>query len=133
MFRWLTRSRETARGAVGRRGEEAAARHLSRAGYRVLARNLRLPSGEIDILAAHDDCVVIVEVKSASTLGEPNPAVRVGAQKRRKLVRLAAELRARRDFRDIPVRFDIVTVQWDDETPVIHVYPRAFDASGRLV
>ncbi len=38
--------------ALGRRGEERAARYLLRRGYDVLARNVRLGRGEIDIVPA---------------------------------------------------------------------------------
>ena len=36
---------------LGQRGERAAARHLKRAGYRVLARNLHLANAEADMRA----------------------------------------------------------------------------------
>ena len=42
------------KGAVGRFGEQLAARHLEAAGLQILDRNWRCPEGEIDIVAA--DC-----------------------------------------------------------------------------
>lgn len=52
---------------AGRQGEEAAARHLRRAGYRILGRNLRNRFGEVDLLAEAPDqrTIVVVEVKSS--------------------------------------------------------------------
>ncbi|MCX3058901.1 YraN family protein [Streptomyces beihaiensis] len=54
-----------ARGAVGKYGEELAARRLAEAGMTVLARNWRAGrSGEIDIVARDGDAVVVCEVKT---------------------------------------------------------------------
>jgi putative endonuclease len=51
---------------LGRRGEELAAEHFSRLGYRVLARNHRTRFGELDLILADEDeaTIVFCEVKS---------------------------------------------------------------------
>ncbi|MFE7131331.1 YraN family protein [Streptomyces sp. NPDC057638] len=52
-------------GALGRYGEDIAARLLTGAGMTVLARNWRCGrAGEIDIVARDGDTVVVCEVKS---------------------------------------------------------------------
>jgi putative endonuclease len=54
-----------ARGALGRYGEDVAARSLREAGLTVLARNWRCGRrGEIDILASEGDALVVCEVKT---------------------------------------------------------------------
>jgi putative endonuclease len=54
-----------ARGALGRYGEDVAARTLREAGLTVLARNWRCGRrGEIDILASEGDALVVCEVKT---------------------------------------------------------------------
>ncbi|MHB9758540.1 YraN family protein [Streptomyces sp. BYX5S] len=54
-----------ARGALGKYGEDLAARRLTEAGMTVLARNWRAGrSGEIDIVARDGDAVVVCEVKT---------------------------------------------------------------------
>jgi putative endonuclease len=65
------------RQALGRWGEDLAARHLERSGYELLARNWRCKQGEIDIVARLDQAIVFVEVKARSGLafGEPASAV----------------------------------------------------------
>jgi len=50
--------------ARGRKAEGCAARFLKRRGYKILARNVRLARGEIDIIARRGDIVSFVEVKS---------------------------------------------------------------------
>lgn len=54
-----------ARSALGRYGEELAARRLTEAGMTVLERNWRCGrSGEIDIVAQDSDVLVVCEVKT---------------------------------------------------------------------
>jgi putative endonuclease len=49
---------------VGRSGEDHAARHLERLGYRLLARNVRTSYGEIDLIAFNGRTIVFAEVKT---------------------------------------------------------------------
>jgi len=53
-----------ARGALGRYGEDLAARTLEDAGLTVLGRNWRCRHGEIDIMASEGDALVVCEVKT---------------------------------------------------------------------
>ncbi|GAA3376220.1 YraN family protein [Streptomyces sannanensis] len=53
-----------ATGALGRYGEDLAARRLAGAGMTVLARNWRCRAGEIDIVARDGDVLVVCEVKT---------------------------------------------------------------------
>jgi len=50
--------------ALGRWGEEEAARFLCRLGMKIVERNLRTPVGEIDLIARHGRLLVFVEVKT---------------------------------------------------------------------
>lgn len=50
--------------ARGRRGELAAALWLRLKGYSILARRVRLPVGEIDLVARRGRAIVFVEVKA---------------------------------------------------------------------
>ncbi len=53
--------------AKGRKAEEQAAQFLQKHGYEVLARNVRLGRGELDIVAKDDAILVFVEVKGHQT------------------------------------------------------------------
>ncbi|QYX77267.1 YraN family protein [Streptomyces akebiae] len=67
-----------ARGALGKYGEELAARRLVEAGMTVLERNWRGGrTGEIDIVARDGDALVVCEVKTrrAGPFGHPMAAV----------------------------------------------------------
>jgi putative endonuclease len=52
----------------GQVGEERAVRYLQRKGFTIMARNLRLGRGELDIIARREDLLVFVEVKTHRTL-----------------------------------------------------------------
>ncbi|MDQ1512364.1 MAG: putative endonuclease [Microbacteriaceae bacterium] len=62
---------------LGRRGEQLAVDHLQGLGYRILDRNWRCTTGELDIVAAEDRELVIVEVKTRAgeAFGDPLEAV----------------------------------------------------------
>ncbi len=49
---------------LGRRAERAAARYLMRRGWRVLARNVRTASGELDLVATRRGTIAFCEVKA---------------------------------------------------------------------
>ncbi|MER5728521.1 YraN family protein [Streptomyces sp. NPDC002138] len=68
-----TPGRAAARQALGRYGEELAARRLTGAGMTVIARNWRCRGGEIDIVAREGDTLVVCEVKTrrAGPRGRP--------------------------------------------------------------
>jgi len=74
---------------LGRAGEERAAAHLTSLGYEILDRNWRCPDGELDIVAAHADRVVAVEVKTRSGTRFGHPFEAVDERKLRRLWRLA--------------------------------------------
>jgi putative endonuclease len=57
----------TQKQAIGKWGEETAARYLERNGYTVLVRNFHTAHGEIDIVASKADVLVFVEVKTRSS------------------------------------------------------------------
>jgi putative endonuclease len=51
---------------IGAWGEEIAMQYLISKGREILARNIRTPYGEIDIIAKQNDVVIFVEVKTLS-------------------------------------------------------------------
>ena len=104
--------------AVGRFGEDVAARELAAAGLTILERNWRVKQvagsdvrGELDIIAREGSALVIVEVKTRSGTGYGSPAEAVTADKVRRVRRLAAAwLAANPGQRHATVRFDVVSV-----------------------
>jgi putative endonuclease len=79
-----------ATGALGRYGEDLAARLLVGSGMRLLARNWRCGrAGEIDIVARDGDTVVVCEVKTRRAGCYEHPMAAVTPAKARRLRRLA--------------------------------------------
>jgi hypothetical protein len=64
------------RGALGRYGEDVAARQLQAAGLTILARNWRCREGEVDIVALDGDVLVMCEVKTRRGVGFGTPSRR---------------------------------------------------------
>ena len=101
---------DRSRVARGRWGEDVAASHYERRGYVVLDRNWRSPSGELDLVVERDDVVVFVEVKARRTARYGPPAAAVGAEKRRRIRRLALEWLEATGHRRTDIRFDVVAI-----------------------
>jgi putative endonuclease len=99
------------RRALGAAGEQRAAEHLARAGYRIAARNARAEGVEIDVIATRGDLVVFVEVKTR--LADDGSALEaVDARKQARLLRgAAAWLRDQRPHAR-RVRFDVIACEW---------------------
>ena len=97
------------RATFGREGEDAAVRLLQASGYAVIARNVRLPGGEIDVIARERDVIAFVEVKARASRRFGSALAAVDARKRKTLRALAA------DWLQIAApgaraRFDVVTL-----------------------
>jgi putative endonuclease len=104
------------------------ATRLRRSGWKIVARNERLPSGELDIVALDGATLVFVEVKAgrAGSLHGPElPAHAVGHRKQLKLRRLAREWIAegRGPSGVAGYRFDVVGVRFgaDGVADVDHI------------
>jgi len=114
---WKRRSRTHA-SPLGYKGEQAAARFLRRAGHRIIARNVRLASGEVDLVALAPDrrTIVIVEVKARRALASTRipPEASVTSRKEAKLLSLTEQLVARNGWTDRPIRIDVVAVTWEE-------------------
>ncbi|MFI7503044.1 YraN family protein [Streptomyces sp. NPDC049687] len=86
----MSTNTDLARGALGRYGEELAARRLAGAGMTVLERNWRSGrTGEIDIVARDGDVLVVCEVKTRRGGGFQHPMAALTAEKAERLRGLA--------------------------------------------
>jgi putative endonuclease len=117
----------------GTRSERAAARFLRRAGYRILARNLSGPLGEIDLVALDGRCIVFVEVRSTGGDDPARPAESVDDRKQRRLTDLALDFLRRNRLLNHSARFDVLAISWPAgrrEPTIVH-HRQAFEAVGR--
>ncbi|WFB07168.1 YraN family protein [Streptomyces sp. LX-29] len=113
--------RDAARRALGRYGEDLAARRLTEAGMTVLARNWRCREGELDIVAREGDTLVVCEVKTRRSHGYEHPMEALTHGKRERLRRLAeCWLQRRGGAPPDGVRIDLVGVVLPDRgAPVV--------------
>lgn len=88
--------------------EWAAALLLRLKGYRILHHRLRLPMGEIDLIAHKENLLVFAEVKYRTGKADPLHALTVPQQKR--LIQ-AAQYFARRFPPNYALRFDVILVK----------------------
>lgn len=101
------------RAAIGAAAEQAAARFLEALGMRVIELDVRLPAGQVDVVAMDGDCLVIVEVKARSSHAFGLPAEAVDYRKRARLRRLAAEYCHAHPGLGRRLRVDVVAVDLD--------------------
>lgn len=82
-----------AKDVLGARGESIAADHLTRRGLRVLDRNWRGPSGELDLVLcdAASREIVVAEVKTRAGVAFGHPFEAITPAKLARLRRLAGE------------------------------------------
>ncbi|MGW8528349.1 MULTISPECIES: YraN family protein [Nocardiopsidaceae] len=98
------------RRALGGRGEDLAAVFLRSAGMRVVDRNWRSPSGEIDIVARDGPVLVVAEVKTRTSVRYGHPVDAITPDKRRRLRRLGRAWAARHRVPAASLRVDGVCV-----------------------
>ena len=95
---------------AGKFGEDCAAKFLETEGYTIIARNFRIRSAEIDIIAQIDDVIVFVEVKARSDIRHGLPSEAVNFHKQKKIIRAAGVFLQDENFSDCACRFDVVEV-----------------------
>jgi putative endonuclease len=115
---------------LGKLGEQAAKKHLRRAGLKFLTANFRSARGEIDLIFRDGDCLVFVEVKTRSSEEWTRPAAAVNARKRRLLSQAALDYLKLLKHPRVKMRFDIVEVLVrDDAVGQVRHLPNTFPLS----
>ncbi|MBK8304786.1 MAG: YraN family protein [Chloracidobacterium sp.] len=116
----ITETSTPPRASLGARGEALAADYLVKNGYRIVVTNFKVPvgrnskgvsvTGEIDIIALDGETLVFVEVKTRRS-DEFTPIITsVNLRKQRQIIRTAKVYRRIFGVRDVPYRYDVVTV-----------------------
>ena len=103
---------------IGDNGERTARQLLINKGYRIIETNYRLPCGEIDIIAADNEYIAFVEVKTRNTAALDRPSTFVDKRKQKKLILTASQYLAEHET-ELQPRFDVIEVIYDRTTGVI--------------
>ena len=104
---------------VGKYGEDLVADQLTRAGWRIVARNWRCRDGELDMVAWEGEALVAVEVKTRRGSGYGNPVEAVTPAKASRLRRLLVRFMQDHDLHATVVRIDVVGVLIPSGRPTI--------------
>jgi putative endonuclease len=94
----------------GEFGERAAEDFLVKKSFDILARNYRIPAGELDLIARHKETVVFVEVKLLKSKSYMNPEDQVTRAKRRRCEKAAHSWLQKQRRGDLACRFDVVAM-----------------------
>jgi putative endonuclease len=126
----IPRAKDKIRTPLGDQGENIAARYVrSTLGYKILTRNYKNESGEIDIIARDGKTLVFIEVKTRA-YDDPTPEEQVNQFKMHQITKAAKTFLARYGFPQPPARFDIIAIVWPQgQPPIIRHTPSAFDAT----
>ncbi|WP_217557580.1 YraN family protein [Paenibacillus sp. GbtcB18] len=101
---------------LGRYGEQRAEEHIAALGYKVVARNWRCRSGEIDLIAETEDRLVFIEVRTRRLTGRFGTAKEsVDARKQLKVRQIAQMYLYAAKQSDRRTRFDVITVELTPE------------------
>ena len=110
---------------LGVRGERRAAWFYRLRGYRIVARNVRLRAGEIDLVVRRGGLLVFVEVKSRQSLLAGHGVDAVDRRKKLQLISLADQYLTRHPHSG-EVRHDIVSLFWTGLRFIVTHFPDAF-------
>lgn len=94
---------------IGANGERKTANYLKRHGYKILDRNFRLKTGEIDVIAQKGDIIAFVEVKTRTEGYLQKGVFAVDKRKQRK-IKLTAEKYLMFSENRFQPRFDIADI-----------------------
>ena len=99
------------RRTVGQYGERLAEHYLIGQGAKLLARNYRIPFGEIDLVVEHEGELVAVEVKARAIDALEQPEEAVNWRKLRRIVQALTAYALDTDLMEMSWRIDVVAIQ----------------------
>ena len=116
--------------AKGDVGEDLAVAYLRGEGFDIIDRNVRLPVGEIDIVAQHEGEIHFVEVKTRTTSFFAHAIESVTPAKQRRVKKAAAWFLAgltESTGREPSCHFDVIGVDLSSHPPQIDCIRDAFE------
>ena len=113
---------------AGMQAQQLAESHLADKGYRILERNYRIRTGEVDIIAQHGNYIVFVEVKFRRSVDFGYPRESVGIAKQQRIIRTAMHYIAVRNIDGLDFRFDVIEVLAQGGKVEINHIENAFNA-----
>ena len=115
----------------GEQGERAAEEYLVACGMEPVARNLRYPRGEVDLVMRDGGYTVFVEVKRRDGARYGTGREAVNLAKRRRICAVALRYLQANGAVGTPVRFDVVEIHGGAVTHLPNAFPYTPPARGR--
>ena len=114
---------------AGSAGERKAAAYLTELGYRIIERNFRKRSGEVDIIAVEGGTIAFCEVKSWERMPMSGLEHALSRRKQGRIIRTSLWfLQEHPEFAGLQPRFDLLFLS---HGAVEHI-KNAFDGRGAL-
>ncbi len=118
---------------LGKWGEKLAADFLVKQGYTIVARNVRTPYGEVDLIAQQPDksnpdgmTIVFVEVKTRRTQSYGFPEESITTSKQEHLISAALHYLQEHPEFDQDWRIDVIAIErYENLDPIIHHFENA--------
>ena len=117
---------------IGRTGEDIAADLLKKNGYKILVRNYKIKTGEIDIIAKDKDVICFIEVKTRHSDRYGLPQEAVIRSKQRQIAKCALVFLKQNNLLGSKARFDVVSVIYAEDGPKSDLIKNAFELDGRF-
>ena len=107
----------------GEAGEAAAASYLEKKDIKILQKNFRSRTGEVDIIALDGETLVFVEVKAWSKFGIDSLEYALNARKQHKIIETSKYFLAlHRKYRYMAIRFDVIFVSPEGITHIASAF-----------
>jgi putative endonuclease len=106
---------------LGAFGEEVAAYRLQEKGYKILERNWRSRTGEVDLIVTHRGCIVFVEVKTRTSDKFGTPEESITKNKRKRIIRASLEYLHQMDIVDRDWQVDLIGIYCTPEREVVKI------------
>lgn len=111
---------------TGGAGEDRAARYLEEKGFSIVARNWRTRTGEIDIVAALQNTLVFVEVKTLPHGNAELLSRLLDARKQKRIVETSKRfIQNNRKYNNSFIRYDVIVIDLPG-FPELHHIENAF-------
>lgn len=114
----------------GKIGEDKAVELLKTEGYKILARNYRTKSGELDIVAKDRGTICFVEVKTRLDAEFGLPVEAITKPKQRQIIKTALVYLKENNLLNNNARFDVVSVLGEEDNQKLELIKNAFTLDG---
>ncbi len=112
---------------IGQDGEQAAVIFLKNKGFRIIQTNYRVAGAEVDIIAVTGTILCFIEVKTRKSSDYGLPEAFVHRAKQKKIIRAAKFFSNRKAYRELLVRFDVISIIRDEKGMAFDHLENAFE------